>query len=137
MNPSSRRSLGYKIVLRDLAFVGFILTGMIVLIVYQQQYSSLPVYLRDVHDINTRSYGVMLSITGLEVVLFQFWISRKIRTYSPFLMMMLSAIFLTVGFGMIGFVSGLSTFPACSHHHHGWRNALLPYQSGIGCKFRS
>ena len=101
---------GYKIVLRDLAFVGFILTGMVVLIVYQQQYSSLPVYLRDVHNINTKSYGVMLSITGLEVVLFQFWISRKIRTYSPFLMMMLSALFLTVGFGMIGFVSGFPLF---------------------------
>ena len=101
---------GYKTVLRDLAFVGFILTGMIVLIVYQQQYSSLPVYLRDVHNIDTRSYGVMLSITGLEVVLFQFWISRKIRGYSPFLMMMLSALFLTIGFGMIGFVSGFPLF---------------------------
>jgi MFS family permease len=101
---------GYKIVLRDLAFVGFILTGMMVLIVYQQQYSSLPVYLRDVHNIDTRSYGVMLSITGLEVVLFQFWISRKIRKYSPFLMMLLSAIFLTIGFGMIGFVRGLPLF---------------------------
>jgi MFS family permease len=101
---------GYRIVLRDLAFMGFILTGMIVLIVYQQQYSSLPVYLRDVHNINTKSYGVMLSITGLEVVLFQFWISRKIRKYSPFLMMMLSALFLTVGFGMIGFVRGLPLF---------------------------
>ena len=101
---------GYKTVLRDLAFVGFILTGMIVLIVYQQQYSSLPVYLRDVHNIDTRSYGVMLSITGLEVVLFQFWISRRIRKYSPFLMMMLSALFLTIGFGMIGFVSGFPLF---------------------------
>jgi len=101
---------GYRIVLRDLAFIGFILTGMVVLIVYQQQYSSLPVYLRDVHNINTRSYGLMLSITGLEVVLFQFWISRKIRTYSPFLMMMLSALFLTIGFGMIGFVHGLPLF---------------------------
>ena len=97
-------------VLRDLAFIGFILTGMIVLIVYQQEYSSLSVYLRDVHNINTRSYGVMLSITGLEVVLFQFWISRKIRKYSPFLVMMLSAFFLTIGFGMIGFVGTLPLF---------------------------
>jgi MFS family permease len=108
--PFFQTVAGYKIVLRDLAFMGFILTGMIVLIVYQQQYSSLPVYLRDVHNINTKSYGVMLSITGLEVVLFQFWISRKIRKYSPFLMMMLSALFLTVGFGMIGFVRGLPLF---------------------------
>jgi MFS family permease len=77
---------------------------MIVLIVYQQEYSSLPVYLRDVHHIDSRSYGVMLSLAGLEVVLFQFWISRAIRKYPPFLMMILGAFFLAIGFSMIGFV---------------------------------
>lgn len=101
---------GYRTVLRDLAFLSFLVTGMIVLLVYQQEYSSLPVYLRDVHHIDTQSYGVMLSLSGLEVVLFQFWISRTIRQYPPFLMMMLGAFFLTVGFGMIGFVSGSTLF---------------------------
>ena len=52
----------------------------------------------------------MLSITGLEVVVFQFWISRTIRKYSPFLMMMLSAIFFMLGFGMINFVSSFGLF---------------------------
>jgi predicted MFS family arabinose efflux permease len=101
---------GYRIALRDPAFIGFLFAGMIVLIVYQQEYSSLPVYLRDVHHIDSKSYGVMLSLSGLEVVLFQFWISRKIRRYPPFLMMMLGALFLTVGFGMIGFISGSAFF---------------------------
>ncbi|HJR82095.1 MAG TPA: MFS transporter [Anaerolineales bacterium] len=103
---------GYRITLRDLAFMSFLMAGMIVLIVYQQEYSSLPVYLRDVHQIDSKSYGVMLSLSGLQVVLFQFWISRSIRTYSPFLMMMLGALFLTVGFGMIGFVKGIALFMA-------------------------
>ncbi len=101
---------GYQIVLRDLAFMGFLLAGMIALIVYQQQYSSFPVYLRDVHNIDSRNYGVMLSIAGLEVVIFQFWISRTIRKYDPFLMMMLGALFLMAGFGMIGFVRGFALF---------------------------
>jgi MFS family permease len=101
---------GYQIVLRDLAFMGFLLAGMIALIVYQQQYSSFPVYLRDVHNIDSRNYGVMLSIAGLEVVIFQFWISRTIRKYDPFLMMMLGALFLMAGFGMIGFVGGFALF---------------------------
>jgi MFS family permease len=104
--------LGYRIVLRDLAFVSFLLAGIVVLLVYQQEYSSLPVYLRDMHNIPSQSYGVMLSLSGLEVVLFQFWISRTIRKYPPFLMMMLGALFLTVGFGMIGFVSGIALFLA-------------------------
>jgi MFS family permease len=101
---------GYRIAGRDLAFMSFLLAGMTVLIVYQQEYSSLPVYLRDVHHIDSKSYGVMLSLSGFEVVLFQFWISRTIRKYHPFLMMMLGALFLTGGFGMIGFVRAGALF---------------------------
>jgi MFS family permease len=101
---------GYRIVFRDLAYMGFTLAGMIVLVVYQQQYGALAVYLRDVHNISSKSYGVMLSITGLEVVLFQIWISRTIRKYPPFLMMTLGALFFMIGFAMIGFVRGFEFF---------------------------
>src|SRR6266498_591503 len=38
---------GYRIVLSDLAYMVFTLTGIISLLVYQQQYGSLSVYLRD------------------------------------------------------------------------------------------
>ena len=72
---------GYRVVARDLAFMGFVFSGMLALIVYIQQYGSLAVYLRDVHGIDSRGYGIMLSVTGVEVVLLQFWISRKIRRY--------------------------------------------------------
>ena len=105
-----KTAAGYGIVLRDLAYMSFTLAGMIVLIVYQQQYSSLPVYLRDVHNIDSKSYGIMLSISGLEVVLFQIWISRMIRKYPPFLMMMLGAFFFMAGFSMIGFAQGFPFF---------------------------
>jgi predicted MFS family arabinose efflux permease len=101
---------GYRIVLRDLPFVAFILTGMLALIVYQQQYSTFAVYLRDVHGIDSKGYGVILSITGLEVVLFQFWISRLIRHRRPFLMMMLGAFIFAVGVFMYGVVTGFVMF---------------------------
>ena len=105
-----KTAAGYGVVLRDLAYMSFTIIGMIVLIVYQQQYSSLPVYLRDVHNIDSRSYGIMLSISGLEVVLFQIWISRVIRKYPPFLMMLLGSLFFIAGFTMIGFVRGFVYF---------------------------
>jgi MFS family permease len=101
---------GYQIVLRDLAFMSFLLVGIVLLIVYQQEYSSLPVYLRDVQHLDSKSYGVMLSIAGFEVVIFQFWISRMLRKYAPFLVMALGAVFLIIGFGMIGFVRGIAFF---------------------------
>jgi MFS family permease len=101
---------GYRIVLRDLAFLAFTVTGIIAVLVYQQLNSSLPVYLRDVHGISSRYYGVMLSLTGLEVVLLQFWISRTIRKHPPFVMVMLGALFFMIGFTMFGLVKGFPLF---------------------------
>jgi MFS family permease len=101
---------GYGIVLRDLSYMVFTLAGMISLLVYQQQYSSLSVYLRDVHQISSQNYGFMLSLAGLEVVLFQIWISRTISKYPPFLTMVFGTLFFIIGFTMIGFVRGIVFF---------------------------
>ncbi len=101
---------GYRVVLRDLGYIVFTLAGMLVLVVYQQQYSSLAVYLKDVHNISPRMYGIMLSVAGLEVVLFQIWISRQTRKYPPFLMMVLGSLFFMAGFAMIGFVQQAGFF---------------------------
>jgi MFS family permease len=101
---------GYRFVLRDLAYMIFTLAGMISLVVYQQQYGSLSVYLRDVHNISSQNYGVMLSIAGLEVVLFQIWISRTIKRYPPFLIMAFGTLFFLMGFVMIGFVRSVPLF---------------------------
>jgi MFS family permease len=101
---------GYRFVLRDLAYVSFTLAGMAVLIVYQQQYSSLPVYLREVHNIDSQVYGIMLAVSGFEVVLFQISISRLVRKYPPFLMMALGSVFFMAGFAMIGLVRSAAFF---------------------------
>jgi MFS family permease len=101
---------GYRVVVRDFAFVAFILSGMLALIIYQQQYGSFAVYLRDTHGIDSKGYGVILSITGLEVVLLQFWISRMIRYRPPFLMMTLGAGIFALGIFMYGMVTGFVMF---------------------------
>lgn len=101
---------GYQIVLRDLAFVAFVVSGMLALIVYIQQYATLAVYLRDVHGIDSRGYGIILSVTGLQVVLLQFWISRRIWHRSPFLMMALGAAIFAVGVVLYGVVTGFAMF---------------------------
>jgi MFS family permease len=102
--------VGYRIVLRDLVFMGYVLACIFALIVYQQQYSTMSVYMRDVHNISSKGYGLILSVTGLEVVLFQFWISRTIRRYAPFLIMMLGTIFFAIGVFMYGLVSNFTMF---------------------------
>ena len=110
-NPSLLSTVGgYRFVLRDLAYMVFTIAGMISLVVYQQQYGSLSVYLRDMHNISSQSYGVMLSVAGLEVVLFQIWISRTIKKYPPFLVMALGTLFFMIGFAMIGLVRSVPLF---------------------------
>ncbi len=108
--PLLKTVAGYRVVLRDTLYVWFVLTGILSLLVYQQQYSSFAVYLRDVHNISSQIYGGMLAIAGLEVVLFQFWVSRVIRKYAPFRMMTFGTLFFVVGFAMFGFVQGAPLF---------------------------
>jgi predicted MFS family arabinose efflux permease len=108
--PFLKTVAGYREVLRDMPYMVFTLAGIISLLVYQQEYSSLSVYLRDIHHISSQDYGVMLAVAGLEVVLFQIWISRAIKKYSPFVMMTFGTLFFIAGFTMIGFVRGVPLF---------------------------
>lgn len=101
---------GYGLVLRDRLYVAFLLVSMLMLVVYQQMYNTLSVYLRDVHGVEPRAYGWLLSIDAIIVVIFQFWVARKVRSRPPMLMMLLGTLFYLVGFTMYGFVTAYSLF---------------------------
>jgi MFS family permease len=101
---------GYRHVLRDFAYMAFLLASMLMLLVYQQMYNTLPVYLRDTHGFNPSMYGFLLTSSAITVVLFQFWVTRRIKDRSPFLMMALGTMFYALGFSMIGLVSAYSLF---------------------------
>ena len=96
---------GYRVVMGDKVYVAFLITSMLMLIVYQQMYNTLSVFLRDVHGVSTQGYGFILSLDAGTVVLFQFWVTRRIKKYAPMLMMAIGTAFYLVGFTMYGFVS--------------------------------
>lgn len=96
---------GYGTVLRDFAYVAFILASILMLLAYQQMYSSLSVYLRDNHGIRPQEYGLLMSTSAVTVIIFQFWVTRRIKRYPPFLMMALGSLFYMLGFGLFGFVA--------------------------------
>jgi MFS family permease len=101
---------GYGYVLRDLAFMAFITACILMTTTYQQMYNSLSVYLRDVHGIQPQGYGILLSTSAITVILFQFWTTRQIKRYPPFLMMALGAIFYAIGFSLFGVFTTLPLF---------------------------
>jgi MFS family permease len=101
---------GYRTVLQDSLFMAFWLVSTLAVLTYSQVNSTFSVYLRDVHGLSAQSYGTLLSINAAMVVLFQFWITRRLAKYPAMLMMAAGAALYGIGFGMIGFVSGFGLF---------------------------
>ena len=101
---------GYRQVLRDLAFMAFLFASLLMLMVYQQMYNTLPVYLRNVHGFSAEAYGFMLTSTAILVVVFQFWVTRISKDRPPFVMMALGTALYAIGFGMLGFISAYILF---------------------------
>ncbi len=101
---------GYSELLKDGVFVVFALGFTMLTFVYMQLNSTLPVFLRDVHSVSTRTYGIMLSVNAAMVVLFQFAITRKTSRYPPMLVMVAGTLLYALGFGLFGFVSAIAGF---------------------------
>jgi MFS family permease len=110
--PMSATFVGYRRVLADGRFAAFLLISALMNVVYLQLYSTLSVYLRDVHAVTTRAYGLLMSMNATLVVVSQFWVTRKIRPYRPLTMMALGSALYMIGFSLWGFVSAFPLFVA-------------------------
>jgi len=96
---------GYRHVLADGLFMAFLFISILVTIVYVQMTSTLGVYLRDQHGITPLYYGYILSLNAGMVVVMQFWITRKLKSWTPMVLMAVGTALYAVGFGMYGFGS--------------------------------
>ena len=96
--------------IRDSAYMAFLVAGILMGLVYQQMYNSLSVYLRDNHGIEPQGYGFLLTVSAITVILFQFTTTRLIKHRPPFLMMALGTAFYVIGFSMFGWVSAYYLF---------------------------
>lgn len=101
---------GYGVVLRDGAYMAFLVAGVLMGLVYQQMYNSLSVYLRDAHGIQSQGYGFLMTTSAITVILLQFQVTRKIKSHAPFLLMALGTLFYMAGFSMFGFVTAYWLF---------------------------
>jgi MFS family permease len=126
---------GYGVVLRDWAFMAFLVAGMIMGAVYQQMYNSLSVYLRDVHGIEPSGYGFMLTASAIVVILFQFTVTRLVKKKPPFLMMAFGTIFYMIGFSMFGFVSVYWLFVAAVIVITIGEMIIMPVTSALAANF--
>jgi MFS family permease len=103
---------GYARVLRNGVFMLFIAASALSALVYMNMNVTLGVFLRDYHGINEDMYAYLLSINAAMVVIFQFWITRRIEKRPPMLMMALGTFLYAVGFAMYGFTGTYPLFIA-------------------------
>ncbi len=136
-SPASflQTAAGYRHVLRDFAFMAFLAASMLMLVVYQQMYNTLPVYLRDAHGFTPSAYGFFLTTSAITVVLFQFWVTRLIKRRPPFLMMALGTVFYVIGFSMIGFISAYVLFLLASVVITIGEMILMPTSQALAANF--
>lgn len=102
--------LGYRLVLKDVVYMAFLLVSMLGIVVYIQMYSTLSVYLNVVHGIEAQGYGYLMSLNAGMVVLFQFWVTRRIHHRPPLIMLALGTGIFGIGFLMYGFVTSFVMF---------------------------
>lgn len=127
--------LGYSTVLRDMAFVAFIVATMLMLAVYQQMYGTLSVYLDKSHHIDPQGYGFLMTTSAITVVLFQFFVSRWLRGKAPFLMMAFGTLFYMIGFAMFGFVATYWLFAAAVVVITIGEMIVVPVSQGLAANF--
>ena len=101
---------GYREVVKDKIFMAFIFAMVVVISVYTQMYSTLPVFLNRVHNVPAQGFGYMMSMNAAMVVLFQLWITKHIKKFSPMLMMVLASALYGIGFILYGFVNTYAMF---------------------------
>ena len=101
---------GYAVVLKDKIFLAFIVASIIILFVYTQMYSTLSVFLYQVHGVSAQEFGLIMSMNAAMVVLFQFWITKRIKNHQPLMMMILASALYGIGFVLFGFVTTTAFF---------------------------
>lgn len=101
---------GYRDVLRDTTFVLFIGACILMTLVYMQMNTTLAVYLRDSCSVSAQGFGYIISLNAAMVVLFQFYVTRRIARYRPLILMAVGALLYAIGFSMYGMVSAYIFF---------------------------
>lgn len=102
--------MGYFAVTKDKLFVAFIVAMIFAVFAYGQIYSTLSVFLRDQHGVMENGYGLLMSANSSVVVLFQFWMTSRVKKKPPMLMLALGAAFYMIGLSMYGFISAYALF---------------------------
>jgi len=101
---------GYKEVFKDSLYIIFLAVSAITVLVYMQMNSTLALFLMNEHAFPPEGFGLLLSMNALMVVIFQFWITKRVSKFAPMKMVAFGTLLYMIGFGMYGFINEIYLF---------------------------
>ncbi len=126
---------GYVQVANDRLYLMFVLASILVTTTYLQLYSTLSVFLRDVHGVSPQTFGSLMSLNALTVVIFQFWLTRRIKRFPQLVMMAAGTVLYMVGFTMYGFVLTYAGFLAAMLIITVGEMIIIPTSQALAARF--
>ncbi|MFQ5945631.1 MAG: MDR family MFS transporter [Anaerolineae bacterium] len=103
---------GYRRVLRDTPFLSFAFGYGLLGIAYMPMLGLLAVTLKEVHAIPESGFGLLMTLNGLMVVLFQLPVTSITERFPPLPVMATGAFLVAAGVGAVAYVSTLPLFAA-------------------------
>lgn len=131
----SESFLGYARVAKDQVFLLFTLAVIFSGLAYHQIYNTLPVFLRDVHEIPESGYGYLMTANSILVVLSQFWLTSKISRWKPLNTLSVGAFLYMIGLVMYGVFSAYGWFMAAMLIITVGEMMVLPTSQAMAAKF--
>jgi MFS family permease len=100
----AREGTGWSQVIRDRRFILFCLISLLPLFIFGQIYTTYPVLLTDYLDLPEATWGLLVSVIGLVMVLSQVPAVRAVRRLHPFHAVAVASLLYGLGMGLAAFV---------------------------------
>ena len=104
-------SVGIRVALADKRFTLFLLATLAVTWTEFQVHSTVPVYIRQL-GFSTSTYGLLLSINGVMIVLFELALTNWTQRFHPQTMLAIGYALSAIGMGLTGFAHTLPALAA-------------------------
>lgn len=133
--PLRSAFLGYFKVSKDWLFLAFTIAMIFSLLPYQQIYSTLAVFLRDIHGVSESGISYLITADAFLVVIAQFWVTSKVSKRKPMYMLALASLFFMIGLVMYGLVSTYALFMLAKMLIVIGEMILMPVSQAMTAKF--
>lgn len=102
---------GFRVALRDTAFVTFLISTVCITWIEFQVHSTLPLYIRSL-GYSTVTYGLLMSINGVMIVVFELAITAWTQRFEPQRTIALGYALSAIGFALTGLASSVPALAA-------------------------